>query len=219
VARRPRAWTTPALVGLSDYEAEALAVPGVVKAGATFAAGAAPAIDLTVLTEDESPEAVAAVAAALRHADRCRGPARHALNVVGGRRRWVAITLQAGYDPAYRRADVEAAVRAALGAVPELTGEAAEDGVFSLARRRFGQDAHLSQAVAAAQQVEAVVWVRALAFRRLAATSDDPAEIPLPAAPVLVARLGAAPTEVLALSARHVVLDSVAVTGDEECPE
>ena len=115
------------LVGLADYVAEALAMPGVVKAGAVFGAEAERQhIALTVLTEDESPEAVAAVEAALRHADRCRGPARYPLEVIGGRRRFVHISLTAGYDPAYRSGDLDAAIIAALGALPAIDGNPAQ---------------------------------------------------------------------------------------------
>ena len=207
------------LVGLADYEAEALAVPGVVKAGAVFAAEAQrPAIALTVLTEDESPEAVAAVEAAMRHADRCRGPARHPLEVVGGRRRYVHLSLLLGYDPAFRTADLDAAVTAALGALPQADGIPPDTGLFALPQQRFGQDIHISQAIAAVQSVAGVVWVKPDAFGKLPATSDDPAELSVPARPGIAARLTVLPSEVLALSELHLTLSVSTVTSDKECP-
>jgi hypothetical protein len=206
------------LVGLSDYEAEALAVPGVVKVGAVFAAQAErPLISLTVLTEDESSEAVAAVEAALRHADRCRGPSRHPLEVVAGRRRYVHLSLLLDYDPAYRKADIDAAVVAALGALPQNADDASDSGLFALPQRRFGQDVHLSQAVGAAQAVTGVLWVKPVAFAKLAATSDDPDGIDVPTNPALLSRLTALPSEVLALSELHLTLSSTTVTSDQEC--
>ena len=206
------------LVGLADYVAEALAIPGVVKAGAVFGAEAERQhIALTVLTEDESPEAIAAVEAALRHADRCRGPARYPLEVIGGRRRFVHISLTAGYDPAYRSGDLDAAIIAALGALPAIDGNPPGAGLFALAGRSFGQDVHISQAVAAAQSVEGVVWVKPAAFARLAA-AETPADIAVPKKPGLAARLTAGPSEVLALSALHLTLSATSVTSDEECP-
>ncbi|TCO70107.1 hypothetical protein [Rhodovulum euryhalinum] len=208
------------LVGLADYEAEALMVPGVIKAGAVFAAEAErPSISLTVLTEDESPESVAAAAAALRHADRCRGPARHPLQVVPGRRRWVHLSLLLGYDPTYRSADLDAAVRTALGTDPSDGTGAPGTGLFALPLRRFGQDVHISQAVGAAQAVPGIVWVRPVAFGKLPATSDDPEDLSVPPKAALLPRLQAAPAEVLVLSALHLTLSASTVTSDAECPE
>ena len=209
------------LVGLTNYEAEALALPGVLKSGVTFGAtGTSPVIDITVLTEDESDAAVSAVEAALRHADRCRGPARYSINVISGKRRYVAIELWAGYDPAFRSADIDTAIRHTLGALPLLPdGALPEEGLFSLDRRQFGQDVHISQIIATVQQIEGVVWVKPIVFRRLAATREDPADIPLPRTPRLLARLGARPREVLALSAHHLTVQSISVTTDEECPQ
>ena len=208
------------LVGLTDYEAEALMVPGVVKAGAVFAAEAErPSISLTVLTEDESPEAVAAAEAALRHADRCRGPARHPLEIVPGRRRWVYLSLTLGYDPAVRSADLAAAVRAALGADHSDGLDAPETGLFALPLRRFGQDVHISQVVAAAQSVTGVVWVKPVAFGKLPATSDDPEDLSVPLKTALITRLQAKPVEVLVISTLHLTLSASTVTSDAECLE
>ena len=125
------------LVGLSDYEAEALALPGVLKAGAVFLPrDNAPIIELTVLTESETEEASAAVTEAMRTANRCRGPARYPLIVTPGARAWVQVRLRLGYDPTFRVADLEAAVAAALGTM-EPEAEAPTDGLFALANRKF----------------------------------------------------------------------------------
>ncbi|MEL6475697.1 MAG: hypothetical protein AAFR17_00095 [Pseudomonadota bacterium] len=204
------------LLVLGDYRAEALALPGVLKADARFGGGAAPAIELTVLTEDESPEAVAAVEASMRHADRCRGPARHVLRVSRGRRRWLGLGLRAGLDPVLREDDVRAAVSDALGALPQ--GGAWPEGLLALPQRSFGQDVHLSQILAAVQAVEGVVWVEGTASFLLAGLGDDPAEIKLPKAKPLHKRVMVAGDEVLVLSALHLRLETLAVTSDEECP-
>lgn len=206
------------LVGLSDYEAEALAVPGVLKAGASFGAGQNPAIEVTVLTEDESPEAVAAVAAALRYADLCRGPRRHSILTRGGRRRWVAASLLVGHDPALRGADVAAAVSDALGALP-LGDAPAPDGLMALARRAFGQDLHPSQLLGAAHSIPGVIWAEMKAFQRLSGLGDDPAEVRLPPVLAQEPRLLAQPDEVLLLSAHHLTIEVQGVTSDEECPK
>jgi len=207
------------LVGLSDYESEALAVPGVLKAGAVFSPQIEqPLIALTVLTDDESPEAVNAVEAALRHADQCRGAARYSLQVIAGKRRYIALTLSLGYDPAYRRVDLDAAVASALGVLPELGGHAPEGALFSLDQRRFGQDVHISQVLASAQSVEGVEWVKPVLFLKLGSDSDDPAELSIPSNPGLNPRISASTTEVLALSAVHLTLSATSVITDQECP-
>lgn len=228
------------LVGLADYQAEALAVPGVLKAGAVFAAEARrPAITVTVLTEDPSPQAVAAVEAALLQADRCRGPRRYPLQVIAGRRRYVHLALSLGYDPDRRRADIEAAVTAALGALPVDRAGAPDAGLFAEPRRRFGQDVHISQAVAAVQAVDGVRWVQPTAFAKLVvlvagsdtgrandpmgdpggASIGEPAALAVPAHPGIAARLTVRPTEILALWAGHLTLAAAAVSADEGCPE
>ena len=206
------------LVGLTDFEAEALSVPGVLKAGAVFGAEAErPLVSVTVLTEDESAEAISAVEAALRHADRCRGPARYPLEVIGGRRRYVHLSLLLSYDPSFRPEDLNVAIKKALGALPAVDGEAPEEGVFSLDQRQFGQDVHLSQVMAAAQAIEGVVWVRTTAFGKLPPGSGDPADLTARAGGV-TPRLGVTPSEVLALSEHHLTLSVTAAVNDEECP-
>lgn len=217
VAAPARMLSLGRLVSLADYEAEALALPGVVKASATFGASENPAIEVTVLTEDESAEAVAAVAAALRHADRCRGPRRHTILTRSGKRRWLAASLLVGHDPALRADDVAEAVTAALGAIP-LDEVDARTGLMALAARGFGQDVHASQILAAAHLVEGVIWAEIKAFQRLSGTGDDPADIGLPASLALNPRLLAQPDEVLLLSAHHLVIDLQGVNRDEECP-
>ena len=203
------------LVGLSDYEAEALRQPGVLKAGADFGESGTGSIRLTVLTQDESPESIAAVTAAMRHANRCRGPDRHSIEVIAGTRALTSLALQIGFDPIYRREDVLTAVTASLGALRDMT-DSVESGLFSIADRRFAQDAHISQAVAAAQQVEGVVWVKPAAFERIGA-GGDPTDLTSPLIPTLNARLPAAATEILVLLERNLTLDAVAVTTDKEC--
>ncbi|WP_424929843.1 hypothetical protein [Amaricoccus tamworthensis] len=206
------------IVSLADYETEALAIPGVLKAGAVFArTGDRPGLSVTVLTADESPEALGAVAAALRHADRCRGAGRHALEVIGGRRRYLSLSLVIGTDPAFRATDIEAAVADALGVLP-LEGDAGSaPGLFSLSARGFGQDVHVSQAIAAAQSVEGVVHVTPKAFVRLPADEDDPARIALPKTDRVHARILAGVSEVLALSSAHLVLSLSSAQTDAEC--
>ena len=149
------------LVSLADYEAEALAVPGVVKARATWAEpGGVPVLRLTVLTASESQADAGKIAQTLRALDRAEGARRCTLEVIQGVRRYVRVALTVAYDARRIESDMRAAILEALGvAGEEANGIAGDHGLFSLARRQFGQSAHSSQIIAAVQQVTGVSWV------------------------------------------------------------
>jgi hypothetical protein len=149
------------LVSLADYEAEALAVPGVVKARATWAdPGGVPVLRLTVLTASASQADADKVAQTLRALDRARGARRYALEVIQGERKYVQVAMTVGYDARRIAADVRNAVLESLGvASEEANGIAGDHGLFSLSERQFGQSAHSSQIIAAVQQVAGVSWV------------------------------------------------------------
>ncbi len=204
------------LVALSDYEAEALAVPGVVKAGAAFVTrDNATVIAITVLTEDDSDEAATGVEAAIRYASMSRGARRYPVTVARGRSVPLRLALRLGYDPALRVPDIERRVVLALGAGPDPRTLPA--GPFAVAGRRFGQDAHVSQAIGAAQAIEGVIWVKALAFdrilsplERIAARDAGRPQRPRPRnAEVTSSRVLARPNEVLTLSAADLSLSFV----------
>jgi hypothetical protein len=209
------------LVGVADYEAEALAIPGVLKARACFQIlDAAPLIQITVLTADESDEPVKKVADALRTYNRCRGPARYSLVVVPGRRRYLYLHLQLGYEANRKKDDLKAAVIDALGTLPIADEEAPRQGLFSLARRQFGQDLHLSQVIAAAQQVDGVRWVEAVAMQPIVPvdpTEDDPAEMSKPVAPLLLEQIDGEPDRIFTLSAHHLDLELAIDAQEEGC--
>jgi len=149
------------LVSLADYEAEALAVPGVVKARATWAEpDGVPVLRLTVLTASESQADADKVAETLRALDRAKGPRRYTLDVIQGARKYVQVGLTVAYDPRRIASDMRIAILEALGVSgEEANGIAGDHGVFSLAERQFGQSAHSSQIIAAVQQVTGVSWV------------------------------------------------------------
>ena len=176
------------LVSLADFESEALAIPGVVKAGAVWTpSGGVPVVRLTVLTEQGSDAAVAKVRETMETYNRCRGPARFPIIVVEGIRQYVYLDLRVDYEASRREPDIEAAVRQSLG----LGGEEAEDaeagpGLFALAAREFGQDAHVSQIIGAVQNVPSVTWVEVDAAQPIDQGDPavtDPMELdkPLPA--------------------------------------
>jgi hypothetical protein len=209
------------MVSLADYEAECLALPGVKKARAAWGlVDGLPLLTLAVLTETEDPADLAAVTEAMNAFNRCRGPARFPLEVIQGRRRWVHFKLTVGLHPAHREEDVARTVQAALGAAgAEGDGVDGMEGLFGEARA-FGGTAHVSQVLAAAQNVPGVVWVQAQASQVLPAgipPEPDPLEIPLPSNPPRHENLNCGSEEILALHVSHLVLAFAATVAEGEC--
>jgi predicted phage baseplate assembly protein len=152
------------IVGLSDFESEALAVPGVALAAAAWEVrDGVPAVVVTVLMESGRSGEYEAVAAALRAAARERGPDRFEVEVREGAFRDVQLHLQVALVPGWQEATVRAAVAAALGVEAE-GAEPPGQGLFSL-RRRFGQAEHASRVAGAVQNVAGVSWVRIERFQ------------------------------------------------------
>ena len=162
------------IVSLADHEAEALAIPGVIKARAAWVAvDGQPLVRVTLLTESAAPADAAAAADALRLAVRARGAGRCPLLVVQGARTEVSLRLTIGIDPALRADALRVAVLEALGATgEEADGIDSSRGLFSWQLRQFGESVHGSQVVAAVQNVPGVTWVRLAAMH--------PAGVPMP---------------------------------------
>jgi hypothetical protein len=150
------------LVGLADYEAEALSVPGVLKARALWTGGgsSAPVIRVVVLSASGKPADAMYIAEVLRKSNATRGPSRWPVEVVAGERLPLAIEIAAGYDATLDVARVRAATLGAIGATGE-EGNGVDSGIglFSWQRRQFGETAHASQIIAAVQNVSGVHWV------------------------------------------------------------
>ena len=147
------------LVSLADFEAEAQAIAGVLRATAVWDISTGhPCIVVTILTQSRSAADANAVADTLRALDQARGPARVPLRVVAGKRLQLRISATVGYDASYLEADVRAGIAAALG-VAAADGSASATGLFSWQQRRFGEGAHGSQIVGAIQNVPGVRWV------------------------------------------------------------
>jgi hypothetical protein len=150
------------IVSLADHEAEALSIPGVIKARAAWVqVDGAPLVRVCILTDSAAPADAAAAADALRAAVRARGAGRCPLLVVQGARMQVALHLVVGCQAGHRADDMRAAILEALGATGEEgNGIDASRGLFSWQRRQFGEGVHGSEIVGAVQAVPAVTWVR-----------------------------------------------------------
>ena len=209
------------LVGLADYEAETLALPGVLKARADWVApSGTPRIRITVLSENGEPAADDKVRHSLQAANRCRGASRHPIQVVNGKRQFVLVDLSAGFDPDRRSDDIHALILDTLGAWGEEGDSLDVTGLFGLAERRFGQGAHVSQVLAVVQNIEGVNWVRVDAFQLIPLGSPpetDPKELALPASPVREKRIDCNGDTLLSLYQDHLVINLSADSVAEAC--
>ena len=207
------------LVGLADYEAEALSLPGVHRASAAWVlTGGLPRLSVVVLTDGGGDAEAAAIAQALAAADRCRGSGRFPLEVVHGVRRFLFLDVTAGYQGDRLPETLESEIREALGVAAGATEPA--DGLFGFAARRFGQDAHVSQVIGAIQNVDGIAWVRLDAFQPLAQGTPpetDPLAIPAPMTPLRHEAVGCEARGLLALHETHLRLSLARVANAEEC--
>jgi predicted phage baseplate assembly protein len=212
------------LVSIADYEAETRQLPNVLKANARWdAPDGVPAIVLTVLTQSGSAQDLAQIRAALAGYSRCRGPARHPVQVINGQRQYVYIDAVVGYDPAYLIDNLTREIKRALGvAGDEANGIDGGDGLFGLRRRDFHASVHSSEAIAAIQNVPGVAWVQLQAAATLAPGTPppaDPALLPLPTGtPVLAPVISCPAYFLLALHRHHLVLGMVSAQIQAECP-
>lgn len=208
------------MVSLADYEAETLAIPGVIKVRADWSApSGTPLVRLVILTESGTRPALNKVRNTLKTYNRCRGAARFPLLCVAGNLHYLALQIRAGYAANRRPDDIESAIFSALGI--QTTNDLDNDeGLFSLAQRRFGQNVHVSQVLAAIQQVEGVQWVEVDALQALDMGSPietDPEKLILPAVLLRKELVPCDSSRVLALHERHFSLNLVRDENQREC--
>ena len=214
------------IVSLADYEAEALSLPGVLKARAAWTSvDGLSEITVTILTASGTPQDAAAIELALRRALAARGPARCALRVRSGVRRPVQVGLLVAYDEMRRSDDVAAAIAAALGIEDDDPADDVDPGRRGLLHRRmrnFGEGVHGSQVLGAVQNVRGVAWVKVVRLAYAASQAARffhvplllPAALRAPAAPER-ATLRAMPHEMLSLARRDLSIDFVRVGAEE----
>jgi hypothetical protein len=209
------------MVSLADIEAEALAIPHVIKTRAVWTAPEnVPLVRLTVLTESGAATDISAVRASLQTFNRCRGPARYPIDVIQGIRQFIALHIEAGFDAARRASAVTAAIKTALGlAGEEGNGIDGANGLFGVNTRQFGQGAHPSQIIAAVQNATGVTWVKLKAAQTIdlgLPPETDPTALATPAVEVVSATLDCPEVRLLALHSTHFTLS---LTKDEVARE
>jgi predicted phage baseplate assembly protein len=210
------------LVGLADFEAETLALPGVIKVRADWdAPTGVPAIRIVVLTKTGTRAATDTVRDTLTTYNRCRGPARFPVRVEPGVRQFIYLRVRAGYDAAYRTADLQTEIAAALGVLTTTSSyDPTDTGLFALAARRFGQNAHRSHILAAVQQVAGVTWVEiddAQALDLGDPPETDPANLDKPVTVSIDAVVPCLATHVLTLYTAHFDLSLTVDEVKKEC--
>jgi hypothetical protein len=205
------------LVGISDFECEALSISGVTKVRAVWDdPHGVPLICLTVLLESGSGQDAESIRETMTNYNRCRGPERFSIEVEQGRVQYVYIAASYGLDPTLREEDVVKLIKEALG----LTGEEDEDvdgsnGLFSMSSRRFGQEEYAKRVVAAIQNVEGVLWAEITAFDSLGQTKT-PSDSDL-AAMRSLARIPCQKYSLLTLYTGNLELTSVSASDTEAC--
>ena len=210
------------LVGLADFEAETLALPGVIKVRADWAApNGVPLVRIVVLTKAGTTAALGKIRETMQGYNRCRGPARFPVTVEPGIRQYVYLHIRAGYEARRKQADMAIAVKEALGVTGEEGNGIDNDrGLFGLAARRFGQGAHVSQIIGRVQQVEGITWVAvddAQALDLGDPIQTDPVEIAKPASPATDKSIGCQQTRILVLHANHLELGLTMDITAKEC--
>ncbi|MES9852188.1 MAG: hypothetical protein ABW170_10185 [Candidatus Thiodiazotropha sp. L084R] len=207
------------LVGLADYEAEALAQPGVRKALADWVASdGMPRLQLVVLTDGASETEANAVATAINSANRCRGASRFSIDTVRGLRQYLHLDLTLGYAADRLAEDIEPAVIASLGV--EQDAEEPEQGLFGYADRRFGQEVHVSQVIAVVQQLSGVNWVRVDALQSIPLgdpPQTDPLALVIASNKVRHQRVECPGDRLLALHTEHLYLNLTQDVAAKEC--
>jgi len=133
----------------------------------------------------------------------------------------VHVALTVGYDPARLPEDVTTAIKLALGVTGEEgNGLDAKDGLFGLAHRAFGENAHVSKISGLAQQADGVRWVLVDAAQRIEPgipPVTDPTELPIPGTRQVKQKIECELNCVLALYTAHLELNLVADVREEVC--
>lgn len=188
------------LVSLSDFEYEALALPGVEKAQATWdLSGGVPLLILTVLLAQPSAAATASVQAAMSLANSTRGPERFQVLVQPASLVYVYLNLTFGLVHGYQPDPVKAAISDELGVIP-AAGSAPSGGLFNQDQRHLGDPEYSSRIEGVVQNVEGVAWVEVTAFDQLGMAAD-PSTLTVPSPTARVDVVHCAPNQVLALYA------------------
>lgn len=172
------------LVGLKDFESEALAIAGVSKVSASWGlVDNIPSVEIVVLMDTGREPEFNTVKEKLTKDNMCRGPQRFPVNVEQGRLLFVYIDAEYSLDTTFRKQLVEDEIKKALGASGEEgNGIDGSQGLFGIRQRQFGQSEFATRVAGTIQNVEGVVWVKVTALGLLG-EADGPSKLSLPSEP------------------------------------
>jgi len=191
------------IVSLSDFEYEALALPGVEKALAVWDTQEnIPLLQLTVLLSDDTPAQLSSVQAAMSLANADRGADRFPVLVIGASLEYIYLSLNIGLLPGYQIDPVLSAVVSALGVLPSDGSVAPIGGLFSVDQRSLGEEEYSSRIEGTVQNVEGVAWGEVTALGSLG-TAEDPSTLAVPTPATLAPTISCANNRVLALYTAH----------------
>lgn len=151
------------LVSIKDYEIEALSIPGVVKAKASWNIGSnnIPIINITLLVEGARSNEFAKIEEKMMNYDKYHGPQRYNITILQGRFKYIYLNLSFKKDVRLREDVVKNLIEAALGAYSNESGYITEpNGLFSIYNRDFGVPEYWTRIEGIAQNVPGVSWVK-----------------------------------------------------------
>ncbi|MCP4149993.1 MAG: hypothetical protein GY757_19765, partial [bacterium] len=195
------------LVSLSDYEMEALAIPGVQRATASWeVTEQRTAVALSLLMETGRSAEFSKVKKTMNGYNSSRGPQRYPVAVREGKRLYIYIHAEIAIQPTYREDVVTAAVKKALGICgDETNGIDGSDGLFGKRSRRFNQNTYTTRITAIIQRVDGVRWVKVKALQSLG-ESQEPSQIPSPTPGTENKNIKCEKNQIICLYKKHLLL-------------
>ncbi len=198
------------IVSLKDFEAEAAAIPGVTLASAAWGLDDnVPAVIVTVLMDTGRSAEIQAVRDILVAYNSSRGAGRTPILVKEGKRMYVTLTIRYALQAGFRADLTEPIIRGALGgtaASPDKQETSA--GLFGIKRRRFGGREYASSVEGTIQNVQGVLWAKAITFTALG-EADDPEPLALPSVAVFSPMVPCDAGHILSLYDKHLFLTAV----------
>ena len=159
-----------------------------------------------------------AVTEVIRHYNRCRIPNRHPVIVESGTLQYVRVSVDFGFDPAFKDDLIRLEIADALGT---NSGKSSKGdnlrGLFGIRYRSFERPEYSNSIVAAVQNIAGVKWAIVRVFSALPA-SDYLATIVLDSTTETFNDVVApGPSQILSLYSAHLTLTAIAETVKGVC--
>jgi len=154
-----RIQTLGRMVSIRDFEYEARSRAGVSKASARWGLeNNIPIVILTVLMEAGREKELDKVKETLNKYNKIEGMQRFPISIHHSNFQFALVDLEYGLDSAFRKEQVEKAIKEALGVSGE-EGIDGSNGLFAIRKRNFGQREYLTRIEGVVQNIDGVRWV------------------------------------------------------------